>query len=91
MRMRMVSFVVAQRFEEVLQVVGDEVEAPEKEEDRHGEAGQDLSPLQSKGMPNTAPPPNLKVAQNVNGDADGRAPGVEEDKVRERHGSERSL
>lgn len=80
---RVVRFVVADAFEDVLQVVGDEVEAHEEEEHRHGEAGEDFGALEPERVPHAASLPDFEVAEDVDDDAEHCAEGVEEDEVRE--------
>ena len=66
-------------FENVLQVMRNEVHAHEEEEYGHGEAGEDFASLETEWMPDTRALPDFKVAEDVDDDAEHGAEGVEED------------
>ena len=87
----LVGFMRAHVFENVLQVVRDEVETHEEEEDGHGEPGEDFEALEAEGVPDGGAGPDFEVAEDVDDDAEHGAEGVEEDQVRERGEGEGSL
>lgn len=81
MRMWMMRGMVAQRFKNVLQIVGDEVKAHEEEEDRHGEACKNLSTLESKRMSNAGALPHFEIAKDVDHNANCGTYGIKEYQV----------
>lgn len=70
MGMWMVRGVGAEGFEDVFEIVGDEVEAHEEEEDGHGEAGKDFGALEAERVADAGPFPDFKVAEDVHDYAD---------------------
>lgn len=56
----------ADRFEGVLEIVGDEIEAHKEEEDGHCESGKDFCALQAERMADGGSFPHLEVAEYVN-------------------------
>lgn len=85
MVMVVVGFVVANRLENVFEVVREEVKSAEEKENGHGESCQDLGSFKAKRMSDAAAAPNFEIAQYIDNDTHGSATGVEEDKVRQGH------
>lgn len=76
-----VGFMVADFFEKVLEIVGDEIHAHEEEENRHGEAGKDFGALEPEGMANRRPFPDFEVGEDIDRDAKESSAGIKEYEV----------
>lgn len=81
--MFVVRFMVAQTFEEMGEIVRNQVKAHKHQQYRHGEAGEDFGALEAKRVSNAGALPHFKVAQHVDGHAQHGAQGIEEHQMRQ--------
>jgi hypothetical protein len=75
---RVVRAVGAEGFENVFEVVGDEIETHEEEEDGHGEASEHFCAFETEGMTDGTSFPDFEVVEYVHNDADRGAYRIEE-------------
>ena len=76
--MRVVRAVGAEGFENVFEVVGDEIETHEEEENGHGKASEHFCAFKTEGMTDGASFPDFEVVEYVHNDADRGAYRIEE-------------
>ncbi|KJR84804.1 uncharacterized protein SPSK_08587 [Sporothrix schenckii 1099-18] len=69
--------------ETVFEVVAQQVKAAKDQENAHSKPGQDLGAAQAKWVADGGAPPDLKIAEHIDGNTDGRGADVEEHQVRE--------